>query len=202
MNLTTYRKKNRTPSNKHLLSKTIQYIEAKDWYTKGLDAIKSKYGIHTEVFIDLLAVTSPRTSVKINLRNAETTLKYFILDKKIDFSYGLANKAIKNNVDKIRVKKKYGGQKVNKFAKALKGDLSQVVIDSWMLKVFNVNRQYPLPNDIKHIETIIKNIADKANLKPAEVQACLWSYAKTELNNSTFKEDNDFSFYIKGGIHE
>ena len=86
---------------------------------------------------------------------------------------------------------------MNAFIKALSGDLNQVVIDSWMLKAFNIKRQSPLPNDTKHIKTIIKKIAIETNLKPSEAQACLWCYAKTELNDSPFKEDNDFGYYMQ-----
>ena len=197
MNLTHWRQKNNTPTNKLLTDKVLEYIYNKDWYTKSLKAIQNKYGVHTDTFIDMLAVISPRTTVKRNLLLADKTLKYSILNKEIDFSYGIANKQIRNNVDKVLNKKPYGGQKVNKFAAALKGNLNKVVIDSWMLKAFNVNRQSPTKNDIEHITRIIDKLSKELDLLPAEVQACLWCYAKTELNDSPFKEDNDFSFYIR-----
>lgn len=197
MLLSEWRQKHNIPTNKKLILKVQEYIYSKDWYTNSLQAIKKKYGIHTDTFIDLLAVTSARTTVKHNLLVADKTLKYKILNKDIDFSYGLANKQIRKNVDKILLGIPYGGQKVNKFAAALKGNLDKVVIDSWMLKAFNINRQSPVTNDIKHITTIIKKLSDKVGIKPAEVQACLWSYAKTELNDSPFKEDNDFSYYLQ-----
>lgn len=197
MNLSTWRNKNNVPTTKKLLTKTILYKDNKDWYTKSLKAIETKYGIHTLKFIKLLGVTSPRNTVKRNLFLADKTLKYTLLDKKVDFSYGIANKQIAKNVNRALNGDKIGGIKVNAFIKALSGDLNQVVIDSWMLKAFNIKRQSPLPNDTKHIKTIIKKISIETNLKPSEAQACLWCYAKTELNDSPFKEDNDFSYYMQ-----
>lgn len=197
MNLSKWRNKYNVPTNKKLIDKTLYYSDNKDWYTKSLQAIKHKYGIHTNKFIKLLGVTSPRNTVKRNLFLADKTLKYTILNKEIDFSYGIANKQIANNVNRALNNKPIGGIKVNAFIKALQGDLNQVVIDSWMLKAFNIKRRAPIYNDIKHIKTVINKIAIETNLKPSEVQACLWSYAKTELNNSNFKEDNDFSYYVK-----
>ena len=197
MNLTHWRKKNNTTTNKVLITKTLEYIHNKDWYTKSLKAIQNKYGVHTDIFIDMLAVISPRNTVKRNLLLADKTLKYSILNKEIDFSYGIANKQILNNVNRVLNNKRYSGQKVNKFAAALKGDLSKVVIDSWMLKAFNVNRQSPTKNDIEHITKIISKLSKELDLLPAEIQSCLWCYAKTELNDSPFKEDNDFSFYMQ-----
>jgi hypothetical protein len=65
------------------------------------------------------------------------------------------------------------------------------------MRVFNLKRRAPTKCDIRQIKTIINKIATELNLYPAEVQACLWSYAKTELNKTNFKEDKDFSFYLK-----
>lgn len=197
MLLSEWRNKYNVPTNKKLIEKTLFYKDNKNWYSNSLKAIKNKYGIHTDKFIKLLGVTSPRNIVKRNLFLADKTLKYSILDKEIDFSYGIANKQIKKNVDKVLINKPFRGVKINAFVKALTGDLNQVVIDSWMLKAFNINRQSPITNDLTHIETIINKIAIETNLKPSEVQACLWCYAKTELNDSPFKEDNDFSFYMQ-----
>lgn len=197
MLLSEWRNKYNVPTNKLLKDKVLYYEENKDWYTNSLKAIKNKHGIHTDKFIKLLGVTSPRNTVKHNLFLASKTLKYSILDKQIDFSYGIANKQIKNNVDKVLSDKPFGGVKVNAFVKALTGDLSQVVIDSWMLKAFNIHAQSPRPNDLIHIKTIITKLATQTNLKPSEVQACLWCYAKAELNDSPFKEDNDFAYYMQ-----
>ena len=197
MLLSEWRNKYSVPTNKTLIEKTLFYKDNKDWYSNSLKAIKNKYGIHTNRFIKLLGVTSPRNIVKRNLFLADKTLKYAILDKEVDFSYGIANKQIKKNVDKVLNDKPFGGIKVNAFVKALTGDLSQVAIDTWMLKAFNIYAQSPRPNDLIHIKTIINKIATQTNLKLSEVQACLWCYAKAELNDSPFKEDNDFSFYMQ-----
>jgi len=197
MNLSEWRHKYNVPTNKKLIEKTLLYIDNRNWYTNSLKAITNKYGVHTDKFIKLLGVTSPRNTVKHNLLLADKTLKYSILNKDIDFSYGIANKQIRRNVDKVLNNRVIGGQKVNAFIKALSGDLKQIVIDSWVLKVFNINRQAPLKNDITHIKTVIDKIAIITKLEPSQVQACLWCYAKTELNDSPFKEDNDFSFYMQ-----
>ena len=197
MLLSKWRKKYNVPTNKKLTDKTLLYRQNKDWYISSNKAIRDKYGKQTNLFIKLLGVTSPRNTVKRNLYLANKTLNYFISDKLIDFSYGIANKQIKKNIDKVLSDKPFGGIKVNAFVKALNGDLSQVVIDSWMLKAFNIGAQSPRPNDLIHIKTIVNKIAVETNLQPSEVQACLWCYAKAELNDTIFKEDNDYSFYME-----
>lgn len=195
--MTTWRNRYNVPTNKYLKDRTKYYIGQKDWYRQSYQAIKNKYGPYTDLFIKLLAATSPRNTVKRNLFLANKTLKYIIDNKTIDFSYGIANKAILNNVNRIIADKPINGPKVRAFSKALSGELDQVVIDSWMLKAFNIKRASPTPNDRVHIKTIINKLSDQMDLEPSEIQACLWSYAKNELNDSPFKEDNDFSYYMK-----
>jgi hypothetical protein len=51
--------------------------------------------------------------------------------------------------------------------------------------------------DIKHISTIIKHIAIDLNLKPSEVQACLWVYIKENMEYSRDKGNKDYAYYLK-----
>jgi hypothetical protein len=194
---TQWRQKYKVPSNKKLEQKVNEYIYNKRWYTNSRESIQKYYAFRAELFIKLLGVTSPRNSVKQNLQLAHKTLDYVTNKKPIDFSYGLANKQISRNVQKVLTNKKPGGQKVNAFIGALLGDSQQIVIDSWMLKAFNIKRSAPTPLDVRMIKTIIGQLATNLNMTPCEIQACLWSYAKVELNDSVFKEDNDYSFYLK-----
>ena len=197
MLLTEWKKRYNVPLNKTLKNKTIKYANSRNWYNNSYAAIQKRYKSHTSLFIKLLAVTSPRTTVKRNLYLADKTLRYIIQNKPIDFSYGITNKTTRKNVDRVINNKPIHGPKVKAFAAALNSDSSQIVIDSWMLKVFNINRSAPTQDDRVHIKTIINKLSNQLNLTPAETQACLWSYTKNELNDTPFKEDNDFSEYLK-----
>jgi len=208
MNLTTWRKKYNIPTNKLLAKKCLEYRDARDWYANSRAAIdkllteRYQYPVYMQrkLFIDILAATSPRQSVK---RNLKCTLDIYIELIMGDGNYkkiscGIATKQIHKNIERAIIStKELHGQKVRAFAEALNGNKEAVVIDSWVLKAFGIPRQTPTPNDVVHITTIIKKLSDKVGLAPCEVQACLWSYAKTELNDTPFKEDNDFSHYIK-----
>ena len=206
MKLTDFRKKHNVKPNYFLRYKINQYIAFKDWYTDSKAAILEHMDEPAaQVFIDLLAATSPRNSVKQNLVYAFQAFEAYMNDSSAyingsltdHLTFGLANKGIQKNVKRVFEYKPIKGAKVYPFAEALKGDLDQVVIDSWMLKVFNVKRSAPTPADRECITKLINKLADQTNLKPAEVQACLWAYAKTELNDTPFKEANDFSYYLK-----
>jgi len=197
MNYKQWVKKNNAPSLKYLTDKTLKYIDNKEWYFKSNKLIKKYYPKNYNLFIDILSITSPRNTVKNNCLYAIKTIDKIVNHKPINIKYGIANKMIKKNLDLYLTTNKFNGVKVNNFAKSLNLVNGAVCIDAWMLKVFNLKHIRPTKNDIIHINTIINKIALDLGLKTYEVQACLWSYAKNELNNSVHKEFKDFSYYLK-----
>lgn len=205
MNLTTWKKRYNVPTNTFLARKCMSYLEAKDWYLNSyysLCDLVVKISTNTtpniKLLIDILAATSPRQSVKRNLKCAiDIYIAYQSLDDWKAISCGIATKYIHKNLERLFAGQKLNGKKVRPFAEALSGNTKAVVIDSWMLKAFNINRSAPTPNDREHITTVVNKISDKTGLEPSQVQACLWSYAKTELNDTPFKEASDYSDYIK-----
>lgn len=188
---------NNIPSLYVLTEKTKKYINNKNWYSKSNETIKEIFKDDSDLFIDLLAITSIRNSVKSNTIFALDCYYRIKHDKPLNRKYGIADKPIKINIKRVLNDKPIHGNKISKFAKCLKGDLDNIVIDVWMLKAFNINRMSPNKKDIKYIEYIINRISKKLNIKNAQVQACLWCYAKYELNNTNHKEYKDFSYYLK-----
>lgn len=189
--------KNNIPTIDFLTDKTLKYIKNKDWYKKSHTIIKEYYPEDYNLFIDILAITSPLTHVKLNLLNTIITVDDIKYKRQSNIVYGLANKLIRNNLVKYDKTNKFSGIKINNFASSLRLIAGSICIDAWMLKAFNVKRQAPTKYDIKFINRVVKMISDKLGLKTYEVQACLWVYAKTELNGTTFKESHDFSYYLK-----
>lgn len=188
---------NNIPSITKLKNKTEKYIINKNWYTKSKDQIEFMFNSSSELFIDLLAITSQRSTVRSNVINTLHAFYSIQQDKPLNKSYGIADKWIKQNINRLLSNEPYSGQKINAFAEALKGDLNSIVIDVWMMKVFNINRKAPTKRDLKFMVYLIKEIAKRLELKPAEVQACLWCYGKYELNDTGFREYYDFSHYLK-----
>ena len=197
MNIDRWTNKNNIPTIRMLIEKTKKYMHNKDWYLNS-NALIKQYFKHSDLFIDILAITSPRTSVKRNCINAVATYDQITNHKPLTVSYGITHTNTKKNIDLMLTDYVFSGIKINAFSNALKlKDSNNIVIDTWMLKAFNLKRQAPTKNDIIHITSIVKEIAKQLKLKPYQVQACLWVYAKTELNTTRFKESYDFSYYLK-----
>ena len=198
INLTRWRKINRVPTNKLLKLKTLQYINNKNWYKNTHIAIKTLFPDDYKLFSSLLAVTSQRNRIPINLNMA---FKAFITIKEgndpLNLDYGLCTPQIRGNIKRILEGNTPRGNKIKPFYGALNGDYNQIVIDTWMIKLFiHSKRKTPNLTDIRHIQTIINNLSKELLLKPCQIQACLWCYAKTELNDTMFKESYDYSFYL------
>lgn len=197
MNREQWINKNNVPSMQLLINKAKQYSKNKDWYKNSNELIK-QYFKEPDLFIDILAITSPRTTVKRNTINAVKTYDQILNKEPLTVSYGITHKNTKRNIDLMLSDNIFNGQKVNSFANALKlKHNNNVVIDVWLLKAFNIQRVGPTKNDINHITAIIKEMALSLSMEPYEAQACLWCYAKTELNKTSFKDSYDFSYYLK-----
>jgi len=197
MNLKNWSNKNKTPTVNFLIDKTLKYNSFKDWYLNSNKIVKQYYPKDFNLFIDILSITSPLTNVKLNLINTIKTVDNIKYKRTNTIIYGLANKSIRTNLDKYNKIKKFSGVKINNFAKSLRLIDGYVCIDTWMLKAFNLKRHAPTKYGIKYITKIVGKIANKLDMKTYEVQACLWVYAKTEINGTRFKESHDFSYYLK-----
>ena len=197
MNMEQWLNKNSIPSFEYLTDKTLKYIGCKNWYLNSNKIIKTYYPKDFNLFIDILSITSPLTNVKLNLTNTIKTVDIIKYKRANTITYGLANKTIQANLKKYRQTDKFGGVKINNFSSSLRLKNGAVCIDTWILKAFNLKRRAQTKYGIRHITRIIKAISDKLDLKTYEVQACLWVYAKTEINGTKFKESHDFSYYLK-----
>lgn len=122
-----------------------------------------------EKFIDVLALTSPRTQVKKNIRVTMTYMDGLPVHYAMMPSTCAALKHWEATGE-IR------GPKTSAFAACLHGDLDQVVLDVWMAAAFKVDqrlfsRQY---TSIPAAERVVKASAI-VGLRPAETQAAIWA---------------------------
>lgn len=173
------------------LEKAIRdFIQHKEWYTESRQAIESQFGADAKLVIELIAATSPRNSVKSNLLFAMRAYQHIKVGYDITLNkYGIGTPAIIPNLSRILRGETLSGRKVENFRKALMGDLSAVVVDVWMLRVFGINKKAPCKSDYDYIEKTVTKLAKKVGIKPAEAQACLWAYAKRNAKSHD-KADN------------
>ena len=131
----------------------IDYLKYKNWYNLTFKTLKRKYKHDYKLIAGLIASTSPRFSIK---RNIKTALKLYedfknnqdvfinnILNNKDNFlrhykifkpHYNNILKTLKHDYKKDL---NLNGLKVNAFYHNLIGNTEYITLDIWMLKYFN-----------------------------------------------------------------
>lgn len=164
-------------------------MNPRNWYKECGDVIRKEFGRDANLFIDLLAATSPRKSVQANWRlamrvyhvwqNQPLSLRISNTENWLRFRSFYDNlmqgtlPAHRPNIIRALQRKPLSGNKVRAFAANLKGDLNAVTIDVWIC------RYYGWPDSMndteyEHRADFIRAEADMAGMCPAEYQAVIW----------------------------
>lgn len=161
-----------------------EHINHKDWYIKAFEEIHNKYFPLHNLFIDILSATSPRKSVKANLKITETIIKAFnkgtIINKAFLTNIGLI-RSCHQNVWRALKGQPLSGDKVRAFAENLKGNLEAVTIDVWVKRYFKIPDKKSLTTlQYQKLAAKIKRNAKRHKLKPAEYQAVIWTIIRKD----------------------
>lgn len=147
-------------------------LDGQNWYTLAQSEIRVICQLENwrvEQFTGILSVTSPRCSVRRNVRIA---LQYCGTGRILNNVMRSVRRSIEifNDSGEIR------GPKTSTFNRALLGDASAVVLDSHMANLFEVRQSiaFRRKGDIKHWSKIVADIAAEIDLTPSACQACLW----------------------------
>lgn len=143
----------------------------KDWYKNAkinmaLTAKEKDWDLNR--YIDVMAITSPRVSVKRNMYLAEHYMTHGQ-----HASFFMPN--IRAGLDHYELTGEIRGPKTSEFAKAIRGDGSAVVLDVWMARAFNVEQKDLDKKDIRNKAiAYIRRLSNRLSWTCAEVQAAIW----------------------------
>ena len=186
-------------------------MNSKHWYKECGESIRKEFGADSELFIDLLAATSPRKQVSTNWRLAMRI--YHVWQNRppfwyhhVDYRDGLLQgtlSAHRPNILRALRRQPLSGNKVRAFAANLKGNLDVVTLDVWMCRHYKYTGTL---TDKKYAElsAIVRAEAKACGMLPAEYQAVVWSntikaYGKHPQSYLTVKDRNQmfFEFYFE-----
>lgn len=144
--------------------------EYRDWYIDSLPLLcRAAYKLDVPVvrFIDVLAITSPRTQVK---KNVKETVRYFRTGT-IQNMIPSTRAALAHYEETGQIR----GQKTSSFAEALKGNGEAIVLDTWMAVALNVSQKIFEAKWARSMcERRIRYCATVMDITPARFQAALW----------------------------
>jgi len=156
---------------KHLAKLASTALDYANWYdiaNRDIHIASNRLGFNPDRFADIIAITSPRISVRKNIRRAITYMQTGILGSDLIRSTHAA-------IDHYEQTGCIRGAKTYPFSLALKGNKYAIVLDVWMSVAFEIN-QRRFDNKSVHKECCrrIKQTAKLLNMKPAATQACIW----------------------------
>lgn len=143
------------------------------WYDDACDFIVMEcdhHGWDHDDFINVLAVTSPRISVKRNwdvtvalLSGANINKLGLIQATRVAYQHY-------RNTGEIR------GPKTSAFARALHGDTTALVLDSWMARALNVpHSKVTNVSTMEWAKGLMEQVADHHSLSVRDAQAAVWA---------------------------
>ena len=145
---------------------------AANWYEQSAAEIAdvcNRENWDNNRFAAILAVTSPRVSIR---RNVRITLHYMA-------SGELLRNVMRGIGQSVRVWESTGqilGQKTSAFYAAIRGDSSAIVLDTHMANLLGVKQSAFANRKIrKQCESTIRRVAKRIGLAPAQTQAALWT---------------------------
>lgn len=185
------------PSVSQLMRDARKGEAKRGWYRRATRFLKDYAGNDLTLFTSLLAATSPRQTVKLNL---EMTIRiyaeYIGGNDDIDDLAKMSDlPAREGNVKRAFENKPLSGFKVESFRKNLLGDLKAVTLDTWMLTYIGVSNKNIIvcKGGYMAYSHRIKKAAKRLGWKPAEVQECIWSYTYAQVNKCDIKDVPEFN---------
>lgn len=141
------------------------------WYANAkaeIETICRLEGWDADKFTAILAVTSPRVSVRRNIR---ITLHYM---RTGEIMPGVI-RSVRQSVATWESTGQIKGKKTSSFYRALRGDYSAIVLDTWMAKCLNVDQKlFSTKGNYSYYSGIVAGIAKILGIENADCQACLW----------------------------
>lgn len=173
-----------------------EYYQYKSWYQETKDKLERKYKEDFKLVAGLISSTSPRYSIKRNIKTALKVYHAFKSNPILFLQYIESHKAEfiavyqllpchYNNILKclkhdFRNDLILGGDKVNSFYQNITGNKKAVTIDTWMLRYFNHNTAWVNKGDYKKYSDIITHLSIKEGLEPCELQAVIWTKVRAD----------------------
>jgi hypothetical protein len=187
------------------VSKIDLYINAgmkdKNWYQECEQLFVEIYGRERLPLITkLFAATSINSSLKSNITLFRKALHE--IENNLPFSDYLPG--IKKQLEYVRAGEPLRGLKINAFSQAMSGDENAVVVDTWLLRAFDMDKQYgrkewkkehgvevlqtrfrssgASKKAFRDIEAWVRNRAQEMGIQPRELSAIIWTGVRSTLS--------------------
>ena len=170
----------------HAARIAVEHAEGRFWYLRTWNVLKLLYGpVEARNVTALLAVTSPRCHVRLNVARALTIHR----DGRQALAYRhlAIPRTVRTCIERYLDSGIVRGAKVGPFYANLTGDYAPVTVDTWIGRMFypeawqdahaHARRSYVgrlSPAEFRNVQRVISDAAAILAWNPAEVQSALW----------------------------
>jgi len=147
-----------------------------DWYKYTQKELEQHFGEDAPLFVDMLAATSPNSTVASNVTLA---LKAYTQHKTGQPFSGFMP-AVIGNLEKVVRGEVPTGPKVSSFKANLFGDPEPVTVDRWMARAMGWPSDNLTGAQYKFLDYTITQAAKKAGVEPRQMQAAVWKSIKDQ----------------------
>lgn len=151
------------------------------WYKQQSNFLKYRFGDDWKLVAGLLAATSPQVAFKTSWNFSMSIWDEIQDGKEPDLSGFMRSHRL--NIERVLKGEELSGDKVSRFYRNLIGDLEVVTVDSWMIKLWNIDcgsHKSPWPAMYRKLERAFQRWARSKGEKPANMQAILWNYIRNK----------------------
>ena len=149
-----------------------------DWYEETSAWVNKTFAPEdSDMFLRFLALTSADSSTEAG---AALAMKAFGQWKQgLPFDGMRGPHMVKMLNDAVRGEN-FGGDKIQSFYRALRGEEDAVVLDRWMIRALGLpsTTSSLSDNNYKLYSQIVRNLASDADMSPRQLQAAIWEGAR------------------------
>ena len=156
-----------------LVELALEQESSREWYSRSQAAIRAIFGEDTELFVKLLAATSPRASVASNVSLALKAYTQLINGEE----FTGFNPSHMLNLERVRSGAWPQGPKVGPFGQATMGNPKAITIDMHMGEII-FGTDAPTNRQVRLAKEVVEEVRTGLGWEPAEAQAALWAANK------------------------
>lgn len=169
----------------HLMTLAQSGRHGMGWYDKTAKWAEATFGEDADMFLRFLAATSADSATEAGATMALKAYTQWKLGLPFD---GFRSRSMVMNLTKAARGEQFGGDKIDSFYRALRGDKDAVVLDRWMMRALGFknapgsfgNQQYRMFTEV------VRDLADQAGMSTREFQAAIWEGQRVATTQERF----------------
>lgn len=175
----------------HLLSLAESGKHGMNWY-EGLATWAARtFGEDSDMFLRFLAATSADSQNEVGATMALKAYHQWKMGMPFD---GMRSKSMIMNLERAARSEQFGGEKIDSYYRALRGDKDAVVLDRWMMRALGFKHAETAGasrnafGDIQYrmFSEVIRDLASQEGMTPRQFQAATWEGSRVASLHGRF----------------